>query len=55
MNDYSEPDAYGRTGEWESCWACCGSGIDYGETCLSCGGFGWVRADAGGVEKDGNE
>lgn len=38
-----EPDAYGRTGERHECWACNGKGLDYGETCLLCGGFGWVR------------
>lgn len=39
-----EPDAYGRTGEMEDCMACGGSGVEYGETCVTCGGFGWVRA-----------
>jgi len=38
------PDAYGRTGEMEDCMACGGSGVEYDETCVTCGGFGWVRA-----------
>jgi hypothetical protein len=39
-----ERDAYGRAGEWMTCDPCCGSGVDYGETCVTCGGFGWIRA-----------
>jgi len=36
-------DAYGRTGVISDCMSCSGAGIDYGETCVGCGGFGWVR------------
>lgn len=39
----SEPDAYGRTGEKEHCWVCDGKGVDFGQTCLTCGGLGWFR------------
>jgi len=39
----SNYDAYGRTGNKEQCRICCGSGMDYAETCLACGGFGWVN------------
>lgn len=38
------PDAYIRTGEMEDCMACNGTGLEYDETCVTCGGFGWVRA-----------
>ncbi len=41
-----EPDAYGREGERSACWACGGTGTEYGETCLTCGGFGWLREAA---------
>lgn len=37
-------DAYGRTGEQMDCDCCQGSGIEYDETCVTCGGFGWVRS-----------
>lgn len=40
-----EPDAYGRTGQSYVCFACNGSGTEYGETCLTCGGFGWCREE----------
>jgi DnaJ-class molecular chaperone len=40
-----EPDAYGRTGERDECDCCGGTGVEYGETCLVCGGFGWTRQD----------
>lgn len=36
-------DAYGREGEMSDCWVCDTSGVEYGETCVTCGGFGWVR------------
>lgn len=38
------PDAYGRTGEQMGCDCCGGTGLEYDETCVTCGGFGWVRA-----------
>jgi len=38
-----EPDAYGRTGERYDCMTCGGSGREYDETCLGCGGLGWCR------------
>lgn len=37
------PDAYGRTGEMEDCYCCGGTGLEYDETCVTCGGFGWIR------------
>lgn len=37
-------DAYGRTGEQMDCGCCGKTGIEYDETCVTCGGFGWVRA-----------
>jgi DnaJ-class molecular chaperone len=43
--DQVEADAYGRTGERSNCSTCRGKGTDYDETCLECGGYGWVRAD----------
>lgn len=42
--DDEEPDAYGRTGEQSDCGVCGATGVEYGETCVTCGGFGWVRA-----------
>lgn len=38
-----EPDAYGNEGDRSDCLSCGGRGIDYGETCVGCGGLGWVR------------
>lgn len=38
-----EEDAYGRTGERSECWECGGCGMSYAETCVTCGGYGWVR------------
>lgn len=38
-----EPDAYGRTGARSDCWCCGATGVEYGETCVTCGGYGWVR------------
>ena len=38
------PDAYMRTGEQSDCDCCGGRGLEYDETCVTCGGFGWVRA-----------
>ena len=36
-------DAYGRVGKTQfKCMACYGTGEGYGETCVTCGGFGWV-------------
>jgi DnaJ-class molecular chaperone len=37
-------DAYGRVGKTKfECMMCYGSGVEgYGETCLTCGGFGFV-------------
>lgn len=35
-------DAWGRTGQGETCMMCYGSGHDYDETCLTCGGLGFV-------------
>lgn len=46
MIEEIEPDAYGRTGERGDCLTCAGTGRDYGETCIGCGGLGWFRADA---------
>lgn len=36
-------DAYGYTGWLSDCHCCNASGIDYGETCVTCGGYGWIR------------
>ena len=42
-DDPDELDAWGTTeGEPETCWECDGSGYSYG-TCLTCGGYGWLR------------
>lgn len=36
-------DAYGNEGsEKHQCWECRGRGAAYDETCISCGGYGWV-------------
>lgn len=43
---FAEPDAYGRTGPASDCWVCGASGTEYGETCVTCGGFGYVREEA---------
>lgn len=40
-----EPDAYGRTGERLDCGPCDATGVEYGETCVTCGGYGWVRGN----------
>lgn len=37
-----ETDAWGVTGIPDECAVCYGTGIDYGETCLSCGGYGFI-------------
>lgn len=42
LPDEEEPDAYGRTGERSDCWVCGSTGTEYGETCVTCGWFGWV-------------
>lgn len=44
-NEEDHADAYGRTGHMEDCDCCGGSGVEYDETCVACGGFGWVRAE----------
>lgn len=44
-SDEVEEDAYGRVGERVGCWVCHGSGTEYGETCVTCGGFGWVNEE----------
>ena len=36
-------DAWGNAGEAETCMICDGSGTEYGETCVTCGGLGWVN------------
>lgn len=41
MDEY-ETDAWGNTGIPEKCIVCHGTGIDYDETCLRCGGYGFV-------------
>jgi DnaJ-class molecular chaperone len=46
MSEELEPDAYGRTGERSKCDSCGGTGVEYGETCVGCGGYGWTREDA---------
>lgn len=46
MSEDIEPDAYGRTGARGDCLTCAGTGRDYGETCVGCGGVGWFREDA---------
>jgi len=51
----ADADAYGRTGEREDCFACNGSGQEYGETCLTCGGFGWTRLDAPSLSPSSGE
>lgn len=35
-------DAWGNSGEKETCMSCNGSGTEYGETCVTCGGLGWT-------------
>lgn len=40
-----EPDAFGRTGDKQDCLMCCATGTEYGDTCVTCGGLGWTRAD----------
>ena len=36
-------DAYGRVGKTQfKCMACYGTGVDYGEACVTCGGYGCV-------------
>ena len=42
--DDFEPDAYERTGERMDCSCCGGTGVEYDETCLICGGKGWIRS-----------
>lgn len=41
--DEEPEDAYGRTGTRVECWECYGSGDSWGETCVSCGGYGWIN------------
>lgn len=36
----------------DKCWVCNGSGVDYGETCLTCGGQGKVPFREWGKEDD---
>lgn len=36
----------------EKCWVCNGSGVDYGETCLTCGGQGKTPFREWGKEDD---
>jgi len=38
-----ETDAYNRIGERVDCWPCSGTGLEYGETCVTCGGYGWIN------------
>jgi hypothetical protein len=38
-----EADAWGREGDQYTCDCCNGTGVDYGETCVTCGGNGWLR------------
>ncbi len=35
-------DAWGNSGEEETCMSCDGSGTEYGETCVTCGGLGFT-------------
>lgn len=35
-------DAYGNEGEEEVCMSCDGTGMEYGETCVTCGGLGYT-------------
>jgi hypothetical protein len=36
-------DAYGTCGKTRiACDCCYGTGVDYDETCVGCGGLGWV-------------
>lgn len=42
VDDHS--DAYGRIGEQSDCDCCRGSGVEYDETCVTCGGYGWIRS-----------
>jgi len=55
MASEAEPDAYGRTGEQSECWTCIGSGMEWGETCVVCGGYGWVRDDARAATMGGSD
>mgnify|MGYP000555990271 FL=1 len=36
-------DAWGNAGEECVCMTCDGSCMEYGETCVTCGGLGWVN------------
>lgn len=40
MTEYVE-DAWGNVGEQCECPMCYGTGVEYGETCVTCGGYGW--------------
>ena len=35
-------DAWGNSGEEETCMSCDGTGTEYGETCVTCGGLGFT-------------
>lgn len=35
-------DAYGIAGDPRSCVECSGKRISFCETCLTCGGYGWI-------------
>lgn len=37
----------------ETCFTCDGRGIDWGETCIGCGGNGEVCGECGGMIADG--
>ena len=49
MEDDDNLDAWGNAGEMVDCMSCGGIGTEYGETCVTCGGFGWINEpfDAG--------
>ncbi len=42
-DDGEDEDAYGRKGTRVECWECHGSGMSWDETCVTCGGFGWIN------------
>lgn len=41
--DQDSLDAWQNAGEPHDCMTCDGTGKEYGETCVTCGGFGWVN------------
>ena len=45
-------DAYGRRGcNPVDCMSCGGSGVEYGETCITCGGEGFLIEEGKNITK----